>query len=247
MSAVEAALARELGCDTADFHAQALRIVERPPGGREPALALAVECGTGSVISLRDARMVEPVRAAAAQLPAHYRIFLPSFLESVAAIARDVGHPNARTHTPALGLALAELLPVPSLPEGYFLTSLSPGEVAELRAVRAFPNALMEPDDDQMHHLFREAAAIRDASGTAIAAAGIWEMYPGIDEIGLDVHRDHRGRGLARHLTLLMTHRINETGRSPIYTISLANLRSLNNGLACGYRPAWLQAAIYLR
>ncbi|MFN8617874.1 MAG: hypothetical protein U0837_12300 [Dehalococcoidia bacterium] len=239
-------LAGQMGCAVEDYLSHQLTIVERPADSREPHLALVTTMGTGSVVSVRDTRLAEWAREHAPAVHRNQQIFLPSFLEGMAAHARELGHEGAKSHSASGGCVLAEeLVPLP-LPAGYALRQLSTAEQAQLRMTNQFDNALGELDEHRRIAASRTAFAIDAPGGTVAAVAGIWDQYPGIDEIGLDVVREHRGHGLAAALTIHATKWIRDAGRWPIYTYGFTNVRSMNNALRCGYRPLWFLSAVYV-
>lgn len=247
LAAYHAEFARQLGCEPGAFSEPGLTICQKPPDSREPHLALIVECGLGTVVSIADDRLIPWVREKAEALPYHFRVFQPEFLESFRTEAVRVGHEGARSHSTTTGMVLAELPAVPTLAEGLQIDELQPEEIARERQTEVFDNALLEPGErPELLVRFRTAFAAKDASGGLLAVSGVWDQYPGIDEIGVDVARSARGQGLARTLTLHAAHWIRSQGRWPIYTAGSANLRSINNGIACGFRPAWLITVVYV-
>jgi GNAT superfamily N-acetyltransferase len=235
-------LAGQMGCRPEDYDSHALIVVQRPGDSRDPHLALATTCGTGSVLSVRDERLARWAREQ--PVKPHYRIFLPSFLEGLTSRARELGHANPKSHSASTGMVLAELRPVPRLPEGYEIRELAHSEQGRLRATKVFDNALLEPDERKVAR-FRTAFAAVDSRGEVAAVTGIWDQYPGIDEIGLDVARSARGLGLGRALATHAAGWIRADGRWPIYTYGFTNMRSANTGLAAGFRPLWQIAAVY--
>lgn len=241
-AALKRVLAGQMGCSVSDYESHALTIVERPEGSREPHLALATTCGTGSVLSVRDPRLGEWAREQTVQ--PHYRIFLPSFLEGLVAQARALGHEQPKSHSASSGMVLAELLEPPALPAGFELRELTHSEQLELRETKVFDNALLEPDERKVER-FRTAFGAFAPDGAVAGIAGVWDQYPRLDEIGLDVLRERRGLGIGRALTVHATHWIRQSGRWPIYTYGFTNTRSANNGLAAGFRPLWQIAAVY--
>jgi GNAT superfamily N-acetyltransferase len=191
-----------------------------------------------------DSRLAEWAREQ--PLETHFRIFLPSFLEGLAAHARALGYAGARSHSPSEGMVLAEDLPPRDLPPGYRIAELPLGEQERLRPGREFENALAEPGEDAKIASLRIVFAAYAPDGAIAGVAGVWDQYAGIDEIGLDVARGHRGLGLATTLTVHATRWIRAQGRWPIYTYSVTNVRSMNNGLSAGYRPLWLLSVVYV-
>lgn len=244
--ALRRVLAAQMGCAVEDYLSHQLTIVERPADSREPHLALMTTMGAGSVVSVRDARLADWAREHAPAVNRNQQIFLPSFLEGMAAHACALGYEGAKSHSASGGCVLAdEVAPLP-LPAGYALRSLSLDEQAQLRATNQFDNALGEPDERRRIAASRAAFAVYAAGSEVAAVAGIWDQYPGIDEIGLDVASGHRGNGLAAVLTVHATRFIRESGRWPMYTYGFTNVRSMNNALRCGYRPLWFLAAVFV-
>lgn len=239
-------LARQMGCSPEDYLSHQCTIVQRPPDSHEPHLVLVTTMGTGSVVSVRDARLADWAREHTPAANRNQRIFLPTFLEGMAAQARELGHADAKSHSASGGCVLSELLAPRLLPSGYALREISLDEQASLRSGNQFDNALGEPDEHRRIAATRTAFAVETESGEPAAVCGIWEQYPGIDEIGLDVAPAHRGNGLAAMLTIHATRWIREHGRWPIYTYGFTNVRSMNNALRCGYRPLWFLSAVFV-
>lgn len=245
VDAFQAEFARQLGCEVAAFHRQGLTVVERPPEGREPHLVIVAECGLGTVISTRDSALLPWLEQATAKLEYHFRAFQPAFLEATAEEARRLGHAGARTHGTTLGMVLAS---EPAAGEtGAAIERLTAEEIFALRATDVFDNALLEADEPPEELArFRAAFGVRGAKRQFVAMAGVWDQYTGIDEIGVDVVREARGQGLARAVTLEAARWVREQGRWPVYTTGMSNLRSMNNGLACGFRPGWALTVVYV-
>ncbi len=245
--AFKAEFARQLRCEPEVFETAGLTIVQRPEDSRERHVAIIAECGLGTVISVRDDRLIPWVRENAEALPFHFRVFQPAFLESFADEARRLGHDGARTHSSTLGMVLGEEATPPALADGLSMVELSEEDIRAHRETDVFDNALLETaEPPEMLARFRAAFAVKDGTGRILGVSGVWDQYPGIDEIGVDVTREARGQGLARALTIHATRWIREQGRWPIYTMGYSNLRSMNNGLACGYRPAWMLTAVFV-
>lgn len=239
-------LAAQMGCQPEDYESHALTIVERPADSREPHLALMTTCGAGSVVSARDPRLAHWARANAPSGNRNQQVFLPAFLEGMASHARDLGHAGAKSHSATGGMVLAYDAAPTELPAGFVIRELSAAEQVELRAGLKFDNALGEPDELRRIAASRTAFAVVEGDGVPVAVTGIWDQYPGVDELGLDVLREHRGKGFASALTIHATRWIRSEGRLPIYTYGFTNVRSMNNALACGYRPLWFLSAAFV-
>lgn len=245
-AALREVLAAQMGCTVEDYRSHQLAVVSRPADSREPHLVLVTTMGAGSVVSVRDSRLADWAREHAPARNRNQQIFLPSFLEGMAARARELGHEAAKSHSASGGCVLAELLAPLPLPPWYALREIGVEEQARLRAGGQFDNALGEPDELRRIAAARTAFVVECPDGEVAAVAGIWDQYPGTDEIGLDVAPAHRGKGLAAVLTVHATRWIREQGRWPIYTYGFTNVRSMNNALRCGYRPLWFLSAVYV-
>ena len=58
-------------------------------------------------------------------------------------------------------------------------------------------------------------------------------------QIGIDVLPEYRRSGIASALTNQLARLVFERGKIPFYAAAWANIRSIRNGLRCGFRPAW--------
>jgi hypothetical protein len=137
--------------------------------------------------------------------------------------------------------------PVPNrkLQPPYELRRLAVAEQAELRAQNLFRNALGEPDEQRKIKRMKRAFCIDLPDGEVVAVAGIWDQYPGVQEIGVDVLAPHRRRDLANILTVQAAKWIRAANNLAIYTYGFTNVRSANNGLRAGFRPLWHISAVY--
>ena len=57
----------------------------------------------------------------------------------------------------------------------------------------------------------------------------------------IDVLPDYRRQGIASALTNLLARAILEHEKVPFYGAAWSNIRSIKNGLRCGFRPAWAE------
>jgi predicted GNAT family acetyltransferase len=73
--------------------------------------------------------------------------------------------------------------------------------------------------------------------GRPAAVAGGWDDCDGLLEIGVDVARDYRGRGLGIAVVSAMARLIADRGDIPTYYCGPTNVRSHRNALACGFVP----------
>jgi RimJ/RimL family protein N-acetyltransferase len=107
--------------------------------------------------------------------------------------------------------------------------------------LKEFDNALGGNDENDLPIA---ALVLVDADGSDAAVAGFWGHSHGRCEIGLDVARRFRGRGLAVPVTNAATRWILERGETPEYTCSVTNVRSQRVASSCGYLPAWSWAGV---
>jgi hypothetical protein len=235
-------LCAELNCAPADFDSHALTITGRSPDARDSSVALVVTCGTGTVFSVVPELMAW-VREHAPE--PHFRVLQPFFLAEVAARAIDAGFAGASARGLTLGLVLAEEPTTPPVPPPFEMRELSSHEIEQLRETKEFDNALATPDEVVRVENFRTAYALLDGSERPVAITGMWAEGDGVDEIGVDVRRDVRGKGLASTVVLRATRDVLERGRVPVYTCGVTNIRSLNNGIRCGYRPFWTVGRVW--
>ena len=80
-----------------------------------------------------------------------------------------------------------------------------------------------------------------------LAVAGVCDYGWGRDEVGVDVRRDARGQGFAKVVVTAAVHSILKAGRVPYYSCGATNVRSHNNAIACGFRPAFARAFVTAR
>ena len=98
-----------------------------------------------------------------------------------------------------------------------------------------FHNALGELDDPDDEY-FRYGLALMDGEKVA-AVAGGWDDCDGLIEIGVDVARDYRGRGLGEVVVTNFASLVAGRGQIPTYYCSPTNIRSHRNALGSGFIP----------
>lgn len=76
-----------------------------------------------------------------------------------------------------------------------------------------------------------------------IGLAGCSADTPILWQIGIDVNREYRGRGIGTYLVTLLKNEIIKRGKIPFYGTSLTNLYSQNIALNSGFFPAWVEIA----
>lgn len=73
--------------------------------------------------------------------------------------------------------------------------------------------------------------------GLAGASADCESMW----QIGVDVLPEYRRQGIAAALTSGLAAEVFKRGKVPFYCAAWANIGSVKNAIACGFRPAWAE------
>jgi hypothetical protein len=230
-NSVRRAIAAQAGCDLAAFSREELTVVRRPEPPLWPFTAMVATFGTGTVVSVVDAffdwaRALNP--------PKHYHAL--SLSGALANEARSRGV-LLEPWPPALGWALAQPPSVGVVPRGYELRRTEKDWMSEWQLRGGFENACGQPA--QAHRTWRNlfAFALFDSDGSPAAVAGVFDTA-GLWEIGVDVARVHRGRGLASTVVAAAARSILDAGETPYYACGVGNIRSQRSALATGFIPA---------
>ena len=228
--------AEDLGCDETAFDSNELVVVPRPAKVLYPEYAaLVVSFGTGTVVSVEEV-YVEWVRAHPPRR--HWWAFGADFLADLVQELGMAGVPAIARST-ALGFALAERPSAIDLPHGFRLAPADRAWMMEWRQGQQFQNALGDAEEADWFDRLRTAFVIFDEEGEAVAATAVADDGNGCMEIGLDVRRAWRGKGLARPVTLAASAWVLEQGAVPYYTCNASNVRSHLVAESCGYRGLW--------
>lgn len=78
-------------------------------------------------------------------------------------------------------------------------------------------------------------------NGKLIGLAGCSADCPGMYQIGIDVLPGYRRRGVGAALTSRLAGEIFALGKIPFYCAAWCNIKSVNNAIKCGFRPAWVE------
>jgi GNAT superfamily N-acetyltransferase len=235
-SAVRRAEAVDMGCAVEDFDRHELVVVPRPASVLYAEYAvMVISFGTGTVISA-DAPLIPVINA---DPPAkHFHAFNGTLLSKLAGeVERGGQRPIVRT--PALGFTLAEEPRLIGDPAGFTAVERDQDWMRTIRAGAEFHNAIGEPDEDDWFDRLVRSFVMLDEAGEPAAVAAVADDANGCMEIGLDVRRAYRGRGLARPVTLAASRWVLDAGAVPYYTCGAANVRSHLVAESCGYRPLW--------
>ena len=221
------------GCSPGDFDTHRLVIVPRPDGPYLKSVLMALTFGTGTVVSVEPAYL-EWVRANAPR-DKHYRAMFPNVLLQPLAEEAALYGETLAWRSPNLSFLPAREPEVRPLPPGLAALTFASEWRAEHFPSGEFHNALGELDDPTDEG-FRCGLALMDG-GRPAAVAGGWDDCDGLIEIGVDVARDYRGRGLGVAVVSAMARLIADRGDIPTYYCGPTNVRSHRNALACGFVP----------
>lgn len=224
-------MAREVGCDPALFGREELFILPRHD---PPAWAFTVMLctfGTGTVVAV-DPDYLEFVRREPPKK--HFRAFNEAFLGRVVAEGARRGV-RLSIHTGAIGYALSRVPGIEPM-AGIHFEFAGPEWMVGERPSGVFHNALGGPSEDYRDRQYRFAILARTADGALAAVAGVFDTT-GLHEIGVDVVREFRGRGLANAVVARATVAIVESGETPFYSCGVTNIRSQRTALANGFLP----------
>lgn len=234
--------ALDLGCEPRALYSHALTIVSRPKVQRRPFVALAVDSGLGTVLSVEPSLM----EWARANVPDgnHSQALQMFFIADLERRAAEGGFAGAKAHGTGLSFALSELVTAPELPEGLRLREMPLSWMEAQRSSNVFDNALGEAEDKERFGRTRTAFAVLTANDEPLAIAGVCNYGWGREEVGVDVRREVRGHGLAKVVVIAAIRSILDTGHLPYYSCGATNVRSHNNAIACGFRPAFARASV---
>ena len=124
-------------------------------------------------------------------------------------------------------------------PPGYTV-EIGGGELLQSLVPADWPNAISPRASTQGRHVAVAAIAIR--AGAAVGVATATEDSDALQQIGIDVQREHRGRGLGRALTSQVAGEVLRRGRVPYYGADADNIASLRTAQSAGFYPCWTSA-----
>jgi GNAT superfamily N-acetyltransferase len=241
LAAVRTALSEFLDCDPQAFETETLTIVNRREPAMWPYAAFATTFGTGTVLSvdgtLRDfAETLQPEK--------HYQALGPKVLE---ALAHESGRRGGSATPTSQGIrwALATVPDAPAVPAQFDLRVLDAEWMEAEMELRRFENGIGLPGEAGRSFRNRYAVALFDRSGEPVAVAGAFFTYAEpIREIGVDVRREHRGKGFANIVVAAAIREILERGEVPFYGCGATNIRSQRTALSNGFLPAFSDASV---
>lgn len=240
LSRYRTARARELGCDESAFDSHALTIVPKPPTTAQPYLLLGITFGTGTVLSVTE-DYIEWVRANAPQ--PHYRAMFPfAMFQPLAEEAKRRGE-TLDPRFPGLGFVAGAEPNTPSVPNHITARRVDRDWRAQYVESGVFDNSLGSPGNAYVDSIWRFGLVLFDGE-TPAAVAGGYDDGEGLIEIGVDVAREYRGRGLGAAVVAGMNHEISKEGNIATYYCSPTNVRSHRTALTCGFVPVMSGARV---
>jgi hypothetical protein len=235
--ATREAVARVFGVPISAFDSERLKFVDRQDS--TPRFTLkAITFGTGTVVSIDPAYR----QFAEANAPdKHYRAMSIPFLRSIVEEGKKRGE-ELQFNWPGLGFSIGTEPPDLPLPTGFQLREHDADWMEAEQQNRRFENGVGEPGEGR-ELTNRFALAFYDASGVLAAVAGAFETY-GMLEIGIDVTRPNRGRGLGRLAVSALAREIMRRGEVPFYSCAATNIRSHLTAESSGFRPIMSRATV---
>ena len=242
--AVAATLAAEACCSLADLRRMGVHVTELVPNRHDSALRRSFPKRDESldVISMGAGVIVSATRTWMPWVTGLFRNVQPDDafgMELLGESARRARGYNCRLNGPQLFHVTSsqDWRPARDIPEGY---RVEVGGKKLLKSVDQsdFPHARIAPGS---------ARPGRDVPVGAVAihreeVVGVATVSTDSDslwQIGIDVVRDHRGRGLGVALTSQATRAVLDQGRVPYYATSVANIMSRRTAQSAGFYPCW--------
>lgn len=112
-------------------------------------------------------------------------------------------------------------------------------EVLRLYGIHGFENAV---DFDEQGNTSTSTVLYARKDGEIIACAGVSYVKEHICEIGVDVKKEYRNRGLASYLVHKLSISILNRGDMLFYSASTTNLLSQKVAIRSGYTPLWIDS-----
>jgi GNAT superfamily N-acetyltransferase len=113
-------------------------------------------------------------------------------------------------------------------------------EIHQFYGAKLYPNALRNKYDPKRPDVLAIAAYDND---NIMGMAGCSADTPLLWQVGIDVNKNYRGKGIGTYLITLLKNEIEKRGKIPFYGTSLSNLSSWGIALNSGFYPTWIEIA----
>lgn len=111
-------------------------------------------------------------------------------------------------------------------------------EIAGFYGDKRFPNAFCETFKPETPDVLAVGAVM---GGEIVGMAGCSADSKSMWQIGIDIRKEYRRRGIGKTLVSLLRDEIFKRGAIPFYGTSLSNIASQNVAASCGFYPAWVE------
>ena len=230
--------AADCSCSPEDFLREENVVTESLPSADarkdrpNPVLCRLVTFGSNVVAACRK-DLIPGVTAYVNSQSAFYRCIETPYLYELNRVLEPAGGRMAKMHTAFLPDIEAVFGADLSCP--YETRVLHPEDFTGLY-LPCWGNALCE-ERPQLDMLGVGAYNGGKLVGLAGCSADGVEMW----QIGIDVLPEYRRQGIASALTNRLAREIFACGKVPFYGAAWSNVRSMRNGIRCGFRPAWVE------
>ena len=228
--------AADLSCAEEDFRRDVNVVTEsKPAEGTSrylelPNICAMISYGSNIVAACRK-DLIPEVKAFVDGTPKFYRCFETPYLYDLNRILQKADA--------EIGMMHSYFLPDPDLIRGADLPCTY--RTRELHA-EDFRDLYMPEWSNALSHDRKELDVLGIGAydgDRLIGMAGCSADCPQMWQIGIDVLPEYRQHGIASALTNRLARAILERGKVPFYAAAWSNVRSIRNGLKCGFRPAW--------
>lgn len=229
-------LAAENNCSPDDFVSGSTVITtprldeKRRIFSREPYFFKMVTTGMSTVISA-DERLHEDLYKLSAGIEPR-RVFEQNNLRKIDEMLKPYGYELSITHH--MRLPVGEMK---KIDHNLTLEWREEGQFGEFYGTGEFPNALNPTGNLDRPDVLAVAAV---ENGKIIGMAGCSADAPMWWQIGIDVKKEYRSRGIGAALVSELRDEIFKRGRIPYYGTGLSNIHSQRIALKCGFLPVWI-------
>ena len=242
--AVAAALAAEACCEPSDFYSQGVRVFEmtaeragNPLARRFPVLedSLTVTSMGVGVVAAATPSLIPWVTALFKDASDADEAFSLGVLSKA---SKQMEGCSLRLNGPyAYNVTSEQDWVNRRVPDGY-VVEVGGGELLAGLEPVDWPNAVAPR---RMGQGRREAiAAVALYGNEVVGVASVTTDSDVLWQIGIDVHSEHRGKGLGAALTSQAARGVLDEGRVPYYGSSINNIASRRTAQSAGFYPSWV-------